>query len=92
MKTSFVMAALAATAAASVMTPAHAGSAADTAKLSTHKLSIGMFPALRPLALVRAEHWLEDAGYDGMRASARQSATRTGAQATPDPKLPEYDK
>jgi ABC-type nitrate/sulfonate/bicarbonate transport system substrate-binding protein len=64
MKTSFVMAALAATAAASVMTPAHAGSTADPAKLSTHKLSIGMFPALRPLALVRAEHWLEDAGYE----------------------------
>jgi ABC-type nitrate/sulfonate/bicarbonate transport system substrate-binding protein len=64
MKTSFVMAALAAIAAASVMTPAHAGSTADPAKLSTHKLSIGMFPALRPLALVRAEHWLEDAGYE----------------------------
>src|SRR5690242_6152216 len=64
MKTSFVMAALAATAAASVMTPAHAGSTADPAKLSMHKLSIGMFPALRPLALVRAEHWLEDAGYE----------------------------
>lgn len=27
------------------------------------ELSIGMFPALRPLALVRAMHWLEDAGY-----------------------------
>lgn len=64
MKTSFVMAALAASAAASVMTPAHAGSTADPAKLSTHKLSIGMFPALRPLALMRAEHWLEDAGYE----------------------------
>jgi ABC-type nitrate/sulfonate/bicarbonate transport system substrate-binding protein len=64
MKTSFVMAALAAIAAASIMTPAHAGSTADPAKLSTHKLSIGMFPALRPLALVRAEHWLEDAGYE----------------------------
>lgn len=30
---------------------------------STRELSIGMFPALRPLALVRAMHWLEDAGY-----------------------------
>ena len=26
-------------------------------------LSIGLFPALRPMELVRAEHWLEDAGY-----------------------------
>lgn len=33
------------------------------APLSTHELSIGMFPALRPLALIRAAHWLEDAGY-----------------------------
>ena len=30
---------------------------------STRELSIGMFPALRPLAFVRAMHWLEDAGY-----------------------------
>jgi sulfonate transport system substrate-binding protein len=27
------------------------------------ELSIGLFPALRPMELVRAEHWLEDAGY-----------------------------
>jgi len=63
MKTSLIMAALAASVSASAMSPAHAASA-NAAKLSTHKLSIGMFPALRPLALVRAEHWLEDAGYD----------------------------
>lgn len=30
---------------------------------STRELSIGVFPALRPLELVRAMHWLEDAGY-----------------------------
>jgi ABC-type nitrate/sulfonate/bicarbonate transport system substrate-binding protein len=30
---------------------------------STRELSIGMFPALRPLALIRATHWLEDDGY-----------------------------
>ncbi|RQP25025.1 hypothetical protein [Piscinibacter terrae] len=30
--------------------------------------------------------------YEGMRESARQSANRPGAQATPDPKLPDYDK
>lgn len=30
---------------------------------NTRTLSIGMFPALRPLALVRAEHWLEKDGY-----------------------------
>lgn len=30
---------------------------------STRTLSIGMFPALRPLALIRAAHWLEDDGY-----------------------------
>lgn len=29
----------------------------------TRELSIGVFPALRPLALIRAEHWLEQAGY-----------------------------
>ncbi len=62
MKTSFVTAALAASVSVLMMSPAHAASA-DTARVSTHKLSIGMFPALRPLALVRAEHWLEDAGY-----------------------------
>jgi len=27
------------------------------------ELSIGVFPALRPLELIRAMHWLEDAGY-----------------------------
>lgn len=64
MKTNLVTAALAATAAAFAIVPAQAGSTADPAKLTTHKLSIGMFPALRPLALVRAEHWLEDAGYE----------------------------
>ncbi|HEY4172845.1 MAG TPA: ABC transporter substrate-binding protein [Rhodopila sp.] len=37
--------------------------AANTPMLSTRTLSIGMFPALRPLALIRAAHWLEDAGY-----------------------------
>ena len=30
---------------------------------SVRQLSIGVFPALRPLELVRAMHWLEDAGY-----------------------------
>lgn len=30
---------------------------------STRTLSIGVFPALRPLELIRVEHWLEDAGY-----------------------------
>ena len=40
--------------------PAHAQ---PPKTLSTHELSIGMFPALRPLALIRAAHWLEDAGY-----------------------------
>lgn len=30
---------------------------------SIRDLSIGMFPALRPLALIRAAHWLEDDGY-----------------------------
>jgi ABC-type nitrate/sulfonate/bicarbonate transport system substrate-binding protein len=64
MKTRFAMAAMAATAIATAVPPAHADATADPAKLSTHKLSIGMFPALRPLALVRAEHWLEDAGYE----------------------------
>ncbi|MBV1706226.1 MAG: ABC transporter substrate-binding protein [Hyphomicrobiales bacterium] len=29
----------------------------------TRDLSIGLFPALRPLALIRAEHWLEHDGY-----------------------------
>lgn len=33
------------------------------AEPSIKTLSIGVFPALRPLELVRAEHWLEDAGY-----------------------------
>jgi ABC-type nitrate/sulfonate/bicarbonate transport system substrate-binding protein len=32
-------------------------------KMSTQTLSMGMFPALRPLALIRAAHWLEDDGY-----------------------------
>ena len=36
---------------------------APAATPSTRELSIGVFPALRPLELVRAEHWLEDAGY-----------------------------
>ncbi len=35
--------------------------AADAPSIKT--LSIGVFPALRPLELIRAEHWLEDAGY-----------------------------
>lgn len=30
---------------------------------SIKMLSMGVFPALRPLELIRAEHWLEDAGY-----------------------------
>jgi ABC-type nitrate/sulfonate/bicarbonate transport system substrate-binding protein len=37
--------------------------AASPAEPSTRTLSIGMFPALRPLALIRAEHWLENDGY-----------------------------
>lgn len=32
-------------------------------KMSTQTLSMGMFPALRPLAMIRAAHWLEDDGY-----------------------------
>lgn len=37
--------------------------AQTTTEPSTRKLSMGMFPALRPLAMIRAAHWLEDAGY-----------------------------
>ena len=52
--------AVAAAAALSFMAPAH-GRAAPAP--STRELSIGLFPALRPLELLRAMHWLEDAGY-----------------------------
>jgi ABC-type nitrate/sulfonate/bicarbonate transport system substrate-binding protein len=56
--------ALAAALSTGLAVPAHAASAdGGDAKLSTRTISLGMFPALRPLALVRAEHWLEDAGY-----------------------------
>lgn len=30
--------------------------------------------------------------YESMREGAKQSANQTGAQATPDSKLPDYDK
>ncbi|MBN8927606.1 MAG: hypothetical protein BGO51_03410 [Rhodospirillales bacterium 69-11] len=36
---------------------------AHAKKPSTTQLSIGVFPAMRPLELVRGKHWLEDAGY-----------------------------
>jgi ABC-type nitrate/sulfonate/bicarbonate transport system substrate-binding protein len=37
--------------------------ASRAAPPSTKDLSIGLFPALRPMELVRGMHWLEDAGY-----------------------------
>lgn len=52
--------AIAVAAALSLLVPA-AGRAAPAP--STRELSIGVFPALRPLELIRAMHWLEDAGY-----------------------------
>ena len=52
--------AIAVAAALSLLVPV-AGSAAPAP--STRELSIGVFPALRPLELIRAMHWLEDAGY-----------------------------
>ncbi len=55
MKRILAMAAMAACVAA-------AGGSARAAGPVKH-LSIGLFPALRPMELVRAEHWLEDAGY-----------------------------
>ena len=36
---------------------------ASRAEPSVKELSIGVFPALRPLELIRSMHWLEDAGY-----------------------------
>ena len=39
----------------------HGAQAADSPSIKM--LSMGVFPALRPLELIRAEHWLEDAGY-----------------------------
>lgn len=52
--------AVAAAAALSFLVPA-AGRAAPAP--SAREISIGVFPALRPLELIRAMHWLEDAGY-----------------------------
>lgn len=56
---------LAAAALLSVVAPLAAPTAAQAAgpAPSVKELSIGMFPALRPLAMIRAAHWLEDAGY-----------------------------
>ncbi len=54
---------LAATAACLVAACLAAGCAPAWAAGKVKHLSIGLFPALRPMELVRAEHWLEDAGY-----------------------------
>jgi ABC-type nitrate/sulfonate/bicarbonate transport system substrate-binding protein len=51
--------AVAAIAALLLLIPAVGRAAAPSVK----EISIGLFPALRPLELVRGMHWLEDAGY-----------------------------